>query len=238
MIKEGHTFMTNKTIAFFPKFDNLLPPVTASSILPEWYKNQSSYDDFGNPTIKRCLPIFDAMSFGYFLIAQSDITVDSTNPAGLVVTSDNDFNGILFSQHDFKQYDKYPIPSGYHNHVLRIHPMWSVQTPNDYSALFINPVNNGSKNINAITGLIDTDNFISDGHLSFFVKENTLFKIKKGTPIIQVLPIKRESWESVEMSVEESTIALGHQDNAGIMVDGMHQLGGYKKIFHVQKSFK
>ena len=238
MIREGHTYMTNKAVSFFPKLDGLLSPVTASSLLPEWYKNQSSYDDFGNPTIKRCLPIFDAMSFGYFLVSQSDITVDSTNPGGLVVTSDNDFNGVLFSQHDLQQYDKYPVPSGYHNHVLRIHPMWSVQTPKGYSALFINPINNGSKNISAITGLIDTDNFISDGHLSFFVKENTIFKIKKGTPIIQVLPIKRESWESKEMSTKESDIAINSQDKTGIMVDGVHQMGGYKKIFHVQKSFK
>ena len=230
--------MINKIITIFPKFDNLLPPVPASSLLPEWYKNQSSYDDFGNPTIKRCLPIFDAMSFGYFLVSQSDITVDSTNPGGLVVTSDNDFNRELFSQHDLQQYDKYPIPSGYHSHVLRIHPMWSVQTPKDYSALFINPVNNGSKNVNAIAGLIDTDNFISDGHLSFFVKENTIFKIKKGTPLVQVLPIKRESWQSLEMSVQEYKDAKNAQDGAGIMVNGEHQLGGYKKIFHVQKSFK
>jgi hypothetical protein len=182
--------MTNKTIKFFPKFDNLISPVPASSFLPDWYKSQPSYDDFGNPTIKRCLPIFDAMSFGYFLVSQSDITVDSTNPAGLIITSDNDFNGELFNQHDLQQYSKYPIPFGYHDHLLRIHPMWAVQTPKEYSALFINPVSNGSKNITAITGLIDTDNFISDGHLSFFVKEDTVFKIKKGTPIIQVLPIK------------------------------------------------
>lgn len=238
MIKEGPTFMTNKTIAFFPKLDNLIPPLPASSLLPEWYKKQSSYDDFGNPTIKRCLPIFDAMSFGYFLVAQSDVTVDSTNSAGLLVTADNDFNGALFSQHDFHQYDKYPIPSGYHNNVLRIDPMWCVQTPKDYSALFINPVNNGPGNISAITGLIDTDNFISNGHLSFFVKENIIFEIKKGTPIIQVLPIKRENWESKEMSTEESFIALRSQDNTGIMVGGEHQLGGYKKMFHMQKSFK
>jgi len=230
--------MTNKTINFFPKFDNLISPVPASSFLPDWYKNQSSYDDFGNPTIKRCLPIFDAMSFGYFLVSQSDITVDSTNPAGLHIFSDNDFNGLLFNEHDIGQYDKYPIPFGYHDHVLRIHPMWSVQTPKDYSALFINPINNGSKNINAITGLIDTDNFISDGHLSFFVKENTIFKIKKGTPIIQVLPIKRETWGSKEMSAEESALALRSQDDTGIMVNGRHQPGAYKKMFHVQKPFK
>ena len=227
-----------KAINFFPKADGLILPTAAKNSLPDWYKDQGSRNHFDHPTIKRCMPIFDAMSSGYFLVAQSDITVDSTNPGGLIISSDNDFDGVLFSQHDFYQYDKYPIPLGYHSHVLRIHPMWSVQTPKGYSSLFINPVHNGPKNINALTGLIDTDNFISDGHLSFFVAENTVFKIKKGTPIIQVVPIRRESWESVEMSVQDSTEAIKAQDSAGIIIDGEHQSGAYKKLFHVQKSFK
>ena len=227
-----------KTISFFPKAQGLISPIAAKNSLPDWYKDQNSRNHFKHPTIKRCMPIFDAMSSGYFLVAQSDIIVDSTNPGGLTISSDNDFDGVLFSQHDFYQYDKYPIPSGYHSHVLRIHPMWAVQTPKDYSALFINPVHNGSKNMNAMTGLIDTDNFISDGHLSFFVKENTVFKIKKGTPIVQVLPIKRESWQAVEMSVEEYSKTVEAQETAGLMINGEHQAGAYKKLFHVQKSFK
>lgn len=230
--------MINKTITFFPKFDDLLPPVPATSLLPEWYKNQSGYDEFGGPTIKRCLPIFDAMSSGYLLLAQSDITVDSTNPAGLMVKSDNDFNNQLFNQHSLGQYDKYPISEEYHKSLLRVHPLWSVRTPDEYSTLFINPIHGGSDNIAAVSGLIDTDNFISDGHLSFFVKANTTFTIKKGTPIVQVIPIKRESWQAQEMSVEESFKAIRSQDDQGIVIDGAHQSGGYKKIFHVQKSFK
>ena len=238
MIKENLLSQTNKSVNFFPKACSLLSPTLAKSTLPEWYKQQSSYDEFGHPTIKRCLPVFDAMSSGYFLLAQSNITVDSTNPAGLFVKSDNDFDGKLFNQHDLSQYDKYPVPLEYHKSLLRIDPMWAVQTPKDYSALFINPIHGGSRNIMAMSALIDTDNFISNGHLSFFVKSDTVFKIKKGTPIVQVIPIKRESWESVEMSVEESAVSLDYQDKAGIMIDGIHQLGGYKKIFHVQKSFK
>jgi hypothetical protein len=116
--------------------------------------------------------------------------------------------------------------------------MWSVKTPEGYSSLFINPIHGGSRNLLAVSGLIDTDSFISDGHLSFFVKSNNIFKIKKGTPIIQVIPFKRESWDSIEVSVAEAKDEILKQDGMGIIVDKEHQLGGYKKIFHSTKSFK
>ena len=230
--------LQNKIIKFFPKADGLDKPIPARGLVPDWYKNQNSYDSYNHPTVKRCIPIFDAMTSGYYLVAQSDITVDSSNPGGLITTSSNTFNGQLFSQHDLSQYDSYPIPDGYHKHLLRIHPMWAVRTPEEYSSLFINPIHGGSKNILAVSGLIDTDSFIADGHLSFFVKENTTFKIKKGTPIIQVIPVKRDEWEAEEATLADSIEAIKKQDNSGILVDGVHQTGSYKKLFHSTKSFK
>ena len=196
MIRESRMSQISQSVKFFPKYNNLLSPVSAKSILPEWYKQQSSYDGFNHPTIKRCLPVFDAMSSGYFLLAQSNITVDSTNPAGLLIKTDNDFDGKLFNQHDLSQYNKYPVPLEYHKSLLRVDPMWAIQTPGEYSTLFIDPIHGGSKNIMAMSALVDTDKFLSDGHLSFFVKENTVFKIKKGTPMTVsythlTLPTKR-----------------------------------------------
>lgn len=237
MVKASHT-LQNNIITFLPKVVGLVSAIPAKNFIPDWYKSQDGYNHFNHPTIKRCIPVFDAMTQGYIMVAQSDITVDSNNPGGLIVNTDNDFDNQLISQHDIYQYDKYPIPEGYHRHVLRIHPMFGVQTPEGYSSLFINPIHGGSKNMVALTGLIDTDSFIADGHLSFFVKENTIFKIKKGTPIIQVIPIKRDAWEAEELSVEESIQAIRNQDNAGIIIDGQHQSGAYKKLFHSTKSFK
>jgi len=229
---------TSQAVKFFPKAENLDEPISARSLLPDWYKQQPGYNHFDHPTIKRCIPVFDAMSSGYFLLSPSNITVDSTNHGGLVVTCDNDFDGTLISQHDVYQYNMYPIPKGFHNHVLRINPMWGVKTPAGYSSLFIHPLHNGHRNLNALAGLIDTDNFISDGHLSFFVRSDTTFKIKKGTPLVQVIPFKRNEWESQMMSVEETQTAISNQDNSGLVVDGEHQLGGYKKLFHEPKSFR
>ena len=235
---KGKGMKMDSVIKFLPKHDNLIKPVTARTILPEWYKEQDGYNHFNHPTIKRCMPVFDAMTSGYYLLSPSDIVVDSQNPAGLIVNADNDFNNTLISQHDIYQYNKYPVPFGYHNHLLRIHPMWVVQTPPGYSSLFINPIHNGSPNMMAVEGLIDTDTFVSDGHLSFFVREDTQFRIKKGSPIAQVIPIKRDSWRAELGTVKEAKEAIKKQDDSGMMVDGQHQMGGYKRLFHITKYFK
>lgn len=227
-----------QTIKFLPIVGNDSKPIPAKSRLPHWYKDQAGYNHFNHPTIKRCMPIFDAMSAGYLLLSPANITVDSTNPAGLFVESDDDFGGMLISQHDIHQYDKYPTPVGYHRHLLRIHPLWAVQTPSGYSALFTNPIHSNTENLIALSGIIDTDNFISDGHLSFYVKDNSIIKISKGYPLVQVIPIKREEWEAGFGTVDEATFTVEKQDANGIMIDGQHQIGGYKKFFHVPKTFK
>lgn len=225
-------------IKFFPKFENIDPPIVARSAIPQWYKNQPGYNEINHPTVKRCMPIFDAMTSGYILTSPSDILVDSTNPDTLVIHASDDFNGELISDHLLSQYDRYPIPENYHKTLLRIHPMWAVQTPTGYSSLFINPIHGGSDKLFAVAGLIDTDNFISDGHLSFFVKDNTQFEIKAGTPLIQIIPIKRDDWQMSLGTNEEMRNIVQRQNEAGIWVDGEHKFGTYKNAFHVPKNFK
>jgi hypothetical protein len=227
----------NKVIAFFPKFDNLLKPLPAKKILPEWYKNQKSYTDINEATIKKCIPIFDAMTFGYFLLLQSDITIDSRNKDKLSISTDNDFDNKIFKNHSFDQYSEYKIPFGYHSEIIRIHPMWCVKTSKGYSSLFLNPIHHESKDLIAIDGLIDTDNFISDGYLSFFVKSDSIFTIKKGTPLIQVIPFKREKWEMEKKTVEETKKIIEYENDLGLIKNKKHQLGAYKNIFHVKKMF-
>jgi hypothetical protein len=227
----------NNIITFLPKFENLLKPLPAKKLLPEWYKNQNSYTDIEEATIKKCMPIFDAMTFGYFLLSQSNITIDSTNKDKLSISTDNNFDNQIFKNHSFGQYSKYKIPLGYHSEIIRIHPMWCIKTPNGYSSLFLNPIHHESKDLIAIDGLIDTDNFISDGHLSFFVKSNSIFTIKKGTPLIQVIPFKRETWNMDEKTVEETKTIIKSENDLGLIKDGRHNLGAYKNIFHVKKMF-
>jgi hypothetical protein len=73
-------------------------------------------------------------------------------------------------------------------------PFWSIQTEKGYSTLIMNPMHGESSPLTAIPGIVDTDGFISEGHFSFIVKSNFKGIIKQGTPLVQIIPFKRDSW--------------------------------------------
>jgi hypothetical protein len=60
------------------------PPVPASKIIPEWYKNipvalskdPGFIDNDGVPSIKRCMPVLDYLTSGYILRNSYEINAD------------------------------------------------------------------------------------------------------------------------------------------------------------------
>jgi hypothetical protein len=55
-----------------------------------------------------------------------------------------------------------------------------------------------------VPGIIDTDSYMSEGFLSFKIENTFRGIIEKGTPIAQVIPFKRESWESTYIDYKDS----------------------------------
>ena len=75
--------------------------------------------------------------------------------------------------------------------------MWMTRTPPGYSTLFMSPMHQEYSPLKAIEAVVDTDKFLTDGLNSFFLEKNFEGVIKQGTPILQAIPFKRESWEMV-----------------------------------------
>lgn len=221
------------------------PPKPALKNTPEWYRNQPAVSKEHTSykqgtvasTIKRCMPVFDSMTAGYIIAAPCDIYVNATDPNELVYSIPRqlmEFKGDIFSSHPVEQYSEYPIDTNrYHKSLLRIQPFWSIETPKGYSALFINPIHRPSP-LFAFSGLIDTDGFISEGHLSFLVEKDFDGIIKQGTPLVQVIPFQRESWESQVFSAEESLPRLKRQ---GMKLRSSFQ-NAYKTFFRSKKEYK
>jgi hypothetical protein len=226
-----------------PHFVDAPKPATKS--MPEWYREQPAvnqdHTDYkqGNvgTTIKKCMPIFDAMTAGYIFGAPCDIYVNAKDPNKLEYSIPrplNEFKGDLFSTHSFEQYSEYPIDlNKYHKQLLRIQPFWSIETPEGYSTLFINPIHRPSP-LFAFAGLIDTDNFVSEGHLSFLVEKDFEGVIKQGTPIIQLIPFKREAWESEVIPAE---ISMPRVKTQGFKLRSVFS-NAYKNKFRVMKEYK
>jgi hypothetical protein len=182
-----------------------LEPTPISAQIPEWYKHQPSMmEGVTKPTlgqypltVKKCQAIFDAMTSGYVLKTPCDIFIDTTSdPIDVQVPQNLRFvQHVLLSAHAEPQVSHMPIDNDlYINHILRIHPLWLVGTEPGYSTLFLDPMHSEVSGIAAVPGIIDTDKFYADGHLSFYVKKGFVGTIKKGTPMVQVIPFKRENW--------------------------------------------
>lgn len=234
-------------IKFIPKsriYRKVFPkpePIQVASNLPGWWKKQSGYAENTLRsegeyalTVKKCQAVFDSMTFGYYLKMPMDIFVDATSDRVIFKLSTPELNGQLLSNHIKEQIEHYPIPDGYHEDIIRIHPTWIAQTSPGYSCLFINPMHTEGSPLLAIPGVIDTDKYPSDGFLSFFVKKGFKGVIKQGIPIIQLIPFKRESWESEFMDEEDSD---GFVAAISTSVRSVFE-NGYRLKFWSKKTFK
>ena len=222
-------------------------PKPASKSIPDWYRSQPGHrgDEEMIPgagvaasTIKRCMPIFDAMSAGYMIVAPCDIYLDATDPEKLswqIPASLHQLKADMFATHAPEQYENYPVdPDQYHKQLFRILPTWSIETEDGYSTLFTNPYHSDNSPLWAFTGLIDTDKFISEGHVSFLVKKNFKGTIKQGTPLYQIIPFKREEWHSEVVDVDKSKLAV---DSQRFNLRSTF-INGYKNKFRSKKEYK
>jgi hypothetical protein len=238
-----------KIIKFYPYDEetNVFAPrpVLASKALPEWYKKTPSVINNGGiafgqigTTVKKCMPIFDLLTAGYLITAPCDIYLDATNPEKLhwsIPQGLISHQGDMFAVHAKEQYDKMPANSAlHHKDLLRIFPFWAVGTPKGYSTIFLQPPYLDKSPLTALQAIVDTDSFITDGHLSFWVEKDFKGIIKQGTPLVQVIPFKREHWGSLVESVKKSKKVFESQR---LRLRSMFS-NAYKTIFRSRKEYQ
>jgi hypothetical protein len=196
-------------------FLNIVP---ATEFIPEWYKkgagtipNAISHLDIANPmvttsTYKKCTPFFDAISIGYivFLTADIEIIRKEDNMPYIVWRTQR----ALVSEHSNEQWDGIPVPDGYSPFVYKWHNDFSIYTPKNYSLLFTQPINRFDLPFQSIAGVVDCDLYKLSVHFPFFIKDTFSGIIEKGTPITQIIPIKREPWKRTVEDYNEEVIKL------------------------------
>ena len=239
-----------KRIKFYP-FNEIASkdidsPKPAEKHIPEWYRKQpgSINDEAGyaqgmlQSTVKRCMPVFDAITAGYILVAPVDIFIDATQPDRLVKEVPLAAKmGLpeLFATHGSEQYSHFPIDTSiYHKEILRINTYWSIQTEKNSSSIIMQPIHQDISPLMAITGIVDTDKMITDGHFSFLVKKGFKGVIKQGTPLAQVIPFNRDSWKSEVVDSNIAKDVLQHQRFILRRVFGY----GYKTLMRSKKDYK
>jgi hypothetical protein len=179
---------------------DFFPPSPAIKQIPDWYLKTPEYiDDNGrlitdpegtSHTIKKCMPVFDAMTTGYIFYTQVDVQVTQNN--GIPFYSWPSQDAISF--HPVEQAPLHPARNE------APYPKWnspySVSTPPGYSILFVPPMHNPNGIFTILQGVVDTDTYKAPVNFPFVLNDLKWEGIiPAGTPMAQVIPFKRESWK-------------------------------------------
>ena len=235
--------MENKKVIRFinytPKrYEEENTPVPIIKTLPDWYKEIPRY--FGEEsdgrdrvgTLKNCVPFFDSMTSGYSFLTPCDIEFYQEDGIPKVKVLDNRFKDFVGSRGPMSPFHN---PSGYSDHHFHWYPGWAIKLPDGYSALYITPLNRFELPFMLASGIIDNDKMNLNGQMPFFLREGFSGIIKKGTPYVQIIPIKRESWASeVKLFTFEEVI---EQNKVGEKKYREPKVNGYRDSEWERKSY-
>lgn len=205
-------------IKFAPSFrqpgHRLSSPEPATKHVPEWYKslakfNKSNDDitldpqnnlgtDGAQVSTKMCMPFLDATTAGYMYVLEDDLYVDL----------DKDGKPTLSWKGDVMLVDKRPIidiviPDNCHPIHYGWRMNWYYETPPGYSVLITHPMNRYDLPFYVQSGIVESDIWGLPVFIAFFLKRNFRGVIPKGTPIMQIIPFKRDSWELEVIDTDE-----------------------------------
>lgn len=230
--------MTN-TILFTNTTDfvDIEKPILSLNAVPDWYKKTESYvglektpNGMGGTsgTIKKCMPVFDAMTAGYMILLPADVYVSVKHGEQFFQWAN--FN--LISDHSVQQAPLHPARRK-NNPYPKFNNPWSIKTPEGYSTLFVHPMHQDLP-FTIFPGIVDTDKYFAPVNFPMVINDpNFEGLIPKGTPIAQVIPFKRELWE-IQYGTQED---LKAQKQNSMMLESKF-FDRYKNMFRTIKEYR
>jgi hypothetical protein len=211
------------------------PPQPAMKFVPEEYKNLVSYtdNDLRAPTVKKCVPFLDALTSGYVIPFYQDylITIDYEKKEW----------DVRSNLHKPSVHSPEQLPKNYQEGrkpIGKFGNKWIIKTPPGYSCLFIHPMNTPKTDFEIISGVVDTDIYEDTILFPYYLrrhdigsKEKVQIHIKLGTPMVQVIPFKREHWRSWSGVKTEENAGKWRNKWAGNL------LNTYKKFYWQKKYY-
>lgn len=223
----------------------VLSPELAYKNIPEWYKKHGSYinnrkkpiEAKTTATIKKCMPVFDAMTAGYLIPLSCDLYVEP-----YVDESGNRSHSIQYADGSGK-IDFHPAsqalnhPAGTHYGSILAYPKftnpWAIKTPKGYSCLFITPTHRDSI-FSILPGIVDTDKHFVPVNFPFVMNDPDYEGlILKGTFIAQIIPFKRDKWK-IDIDSKEPQYEVREKTQ---LLNSMF-FDRYKKLFWNPKEYK
>ena len=225
-----------KKIKFATEQEDLTFPQPSKKYIPVWYKKADKWiggkpilnneTPEGGNTVKLCMPFLDSLINGYTVELAEDIQVRRDENNNLVISWHPDL--LMLEQRPLDTIQGMPIPKGYENAAFAWKFHFSFQTPKGYSAMVLHPINRHDLPFITVSAIVDSDYIVSDGWMPFFLKDDFEGIIPKGTPFVQIIPFKRDDWESEK----DNTILPIARRNLNLT---RRVLSGYYKLNHWKK---
>ena len=183
----------------FPN-EMFLPPLPSKKLIPDWFKKIPPHNNNDDQTVKKCVPFIDAMSVGY--------TILTTWIFEIWQTKEGEVRQQWLNEAHKKHMQRWPpiettswskksldlLLVGYT--ILKYMSPWIIETPPEYSLLFLPPINRFEIPIVPLVGLVDCDTYQNNVNIPFIhtalSPDEKTHVIPQGTPICQVIPLKRE----------------------------------------------
>jgi hypothetical protein len=232
---------------------------TVQSYMTDDLQKKPTGNGMTTGTIKKCMPVFDSITSGYIIPTYSDVYVSQKKvPYGDLTALENTGESIpltdkqieekglaktypwyewplhgLISFHPIGQAPNHPHRNGHEVSYPKWMNPWAIKTPPGYSTLFIQPVHRESV-FTILPGIVDTDKY--DAPINFpFVLNDVSYEgtIPAGTPMVQVIPFKRDSWTMTFGGEEE----LKNQTTTSLRLRS-RIFDAYKNLYRTPKEYK
>lgn len=228
-----------KKITFIPsseEIENLVPfPKPAKLYVPEIYKKIKN-DTLKNPkfeghvvknNIKQCMPFFDSLTNGYIQETWTDIYIKNEGDYCRFIWSSDP---KIMSNREYKNKD---IDNIFHQIEFVWSQPWKIKIEKGYSCLVVHPLNRDDLPFFTLSGIIDSDKYYhaNFGNIPFYLKKDFEGLIPSGTPMYQIIPIKRDNWKTEILKFDEKQQKiLSYQIQKKFW-------GAYKNNFWIKKNF-
>ena len=210
-------------------------PVPANKFIPQWWKDmpfdlnmdKEKYR-FESGLVKQCPAFPDLFSSGYILPMWADTTIYFDKDTGIYEwkcgSMGSPFKINVFEQYKFIDQANYTYKGNLANIIFQFVNPWYIRLAKGYSVfqlpLFYHP-----------TGKYDILPGTYDGHIAntnkleiaYFTDKEEIF-IKKGTPLVQYIPYKKENFDLV---IRDQT----NEDLKMTSLDGVKRMGHFKNWY-------
>jgi hypothetical protein len=222
------------------------PPIQSSRLIPDWYKELSGFknassnnirflspvndrgQDGSDVSTKQCPPFLDAIMSGYMHVASEDLFVE-------ILDGEKPSISWKSKEHliDSRPVVDMPIPKECYPVHYGWKMTWYYETPPGYSLLFTHPFNRYDLPFYNASAIVDSDIWGLPAFMPFFLKRGFSGVIPKGTPLFQIIPIKRDAWElDIDLSEKKYWANQEREEKRRT-----HVTGHYKKTTWQKKHY-